>query len=50
MLFYLIVLPIVICIALRDEIKAYFYSKKSPEQRYKDYRKFVNEWNGTDYD
>lgn len=44
-----IVIAIVMLIVFYPEIRNYFYSKKSPDQKYADYRKFVNSWNVADY-
>ncbi|CAB4151410.1 hypothetical protein UFOVP685_8 [uncultured Caudovirales phage] len=48
-MFTAITIIAVLYVVFHPQIKSYRYSKKSPEQKYRDYRKFVNDWNGTNY-
>jgi len=50
MLFYILFSAYIIYVVWGHDIRMYFWNKKSPEVKYAEYRKFINDWNGTDYD
>lgn len=45
----IIVMTAILYITFRRDIQIYQWSKKSDAEKYSDYRKFINEWNGTNY-
>ncbi len=45
MLFYIFFFTYLICIVFKDDIRLYFWNKKSPEEKYKLWRKARADYN-----
>lgn len=49
-MFWFFIIPFIVLLVSWDDIRFYFWNKKSDAEKYAEYQKFVNDWNGTDYD